>query len=265
MHDDVRAIAAGDRGRLRPRRGAQPGPATSSRRSAASCSPMHAAAIETARAVAMRPVPSGTSTSSSRRTPAIPLDQNLYQAVKGMSAAAQVVRPGGVIVCAAECRDGFPDHGSYQEVLSSAPSPEALLAEIGGRPKTVPDQWQVQVQAKIQTRAAGRGAQRLPRRGPAGRGPPRPHRRRRRRGAGTRSAPPGRTPGSACCRRARRRSRTSRPDQSGHRSALTLLTPCVHSRLCKRQSAAAEWHAFRRSATVERRRQRRGATGVGTG
>ena len=58
-----------------------------------------------------------------------------------------------MIVCAAECRDGFPDHGSYQEVLSSAPSPEALLAEISGRPKTVPDQWQVQVQAKIQSRA----------------------------------------------------------------------------------------------------------------
>jgi nickel-dependent lactate racemase len=58
-----------------------------------------------------------------------------------------------VIVCAAECRDGFPNHGSYQEVLSSAPSPEALLAEISGRPKTVPDQWQVQVQAKIQARA----------------------------------------------------------------------------------------------------------------
>jgi hypothetical protein len=56
-------------------------------------------------------------------------------------------------VCAAECRDGFPDHGSYQEVLSSAPSPQALLAEISGRDKTIPDQWQVQVQAKIQTRA----------------------------------------------------------------------------------------------------------------
>ena len=48
-----------------------------------------------------------------------PLDQNLYQAVKGMSAADQVVRPGGTIVCAAECRDGFPDHGSYREELTS--------------------------------------------------------------------------------------------------------------------------------------------------
>ena len=49
-----------------------------------------------------------------------PLDQNLYQAVKGMSRGVdQVVRAGGTIVCAAECRDGFPDHGSYREVLAS--------------------------------------------------------------------------------------------------------------------------------------------------
>ncbi|HEY6745107.1 MAG TPA: nickel-dependent lactate racemase [Mycobacteriales bacterium] len=114
--------------------------------------PMHAAAIETARAVAMRPVDGRfdvvVTTNSGH-----PLDQNLYQAVKGMSAALEVVRPGGLIVCAAECRDGFPDHGSYQEVLSSADSPEALLAEISGRPRTAPDQWQVQVQAKIQSQA----------------------------------------------------------------------------------------------------------------
>ena len=67
-----------------------------------------------------------------------PLDQNLYQAVKGMSAAFQVVRPGGVIVCAAECRDGFPDHGSYREVLASAPSPQALLDAIAARPRDRP-------------------------------------------------------------------------------------------------------------------------------
>jgi nickel-dependent lactate racemase len=56
-------------------------------------------------------------------------------------------------VCAAECRDGFPDHGSYREVLESAPSPRALLDAIEARPETVPDQWQVQVQAKVQTLA----------------------------------------------------------------------------------------------------------------
>lgn len=82
-----------------------------------------------------------------------PLDQNLYQSVKGMSAAAQVVKPGGTIVCAAECRDGFPDHGPYRRELTSASSPAALLEDIGTREHTVPDQWQIQIQAKIQALA----------------------------------------------------------------------------------------------------------------
>jgi len=33
-----------------------------------------------------------------------PLDMNLYQAVKGMSAARTIVKKGGAIICAAECR-----------------------------------------------------------------------------------------------------------------------------------------------------------------
>ncbi|WSD65705.1 hypothetical protein OIE69_02080 [Actinacidiphila glaucinigra] len=70
-----------------------------------------------------------------------------------MSAAHQVVRPGGTIVCAAECRDGFPDHGSYRRVLASAPSPQALVDEISARTETIPDQWQVQIQARIQSRS----------------------------------------------------------------------------------------------------------------
>jgi lactate racemase len=82
-----------------------------------------------------------------------PLDQNLYQAVKGMSAAAAIVKPGGTIVCASECRDGLPSHGSYGAVLASRPSPEALLAMIHAPGYSMPDQWQVQVQMQIQTKA----------------------------------------------------------------------------------------------------------------
>src|SRR5215210_8119116 len=110
---------------------------------------MHATAIESARRVAMAPVdePFDVVVTSGAGHP---LDQNLYQSVKGMSAAHQVVRPGGTIVCAAACRDGFPEHGSYREELTSG-SPEQLLAEIAGRERTVPDQWQVQIQAKIQS------------------------------------------------------------------------------------------------------------------
>jgi nickel-dependent lactate racemase len=114
--------------------------------------PMHAAATAAARATAMRPVAEPFDVVVTTNA-GFPLDQNLYQSVKGMSAAAQVVRPGGTIVCAAECRDGFPDHGSYRDVLTSAASPAALFEEISRRTVTVPDQWQVQIQARIQRSA----------------------------------------------------------------------------------------------------------------
>jgi nickel-dependent lactate racemase len=113
---------------------------------------MHAAATRLARKLAMRPLAAPCDIVVTTGS-GYPLDQNLYQSVKGMSAASRVISDGGMIICAAECRDGYPDHGSYRDVLRSAPTPEALLADISGRAVTVPDQWQVQIQAQIQTRA----------------------------------------------------------------------------------------------------------------
>jgi nickel-dependent lactate racemase len=83
-----------------------------------------------------------------------PLDQNLYQTVKGMSAAAQIVRPGGAIVMASECSDGVPEHGRYRSLLREAAGPDEYLGrlEVGGS-AAEHDQWQVQVQALIQRRA----------------------------------------------------------------------------------------------------------------
>ena len=60
-----------------------------------------------------------------------PLDQNLSQAVKGRSAAAQIVRPGGFILAAARCNDGFPDHGSVRRLLLAHASADAMLATLG--------------------------------------------------------------------------------------------------------------------------------------
>ncbi len=79
-----------------------------------------------------------------------PLDQNLYQSVKGMSAAAKIVKPGGTIICAAECRDGIPDHGAYGKILASCQSPREMLDKVTAPDYRQPDQWQVQVQAQIQ-------------------------------------------------------------------------------------------------------------------
>src|SRR6185437_1158151 len=100
---------------------------------------MHRVATGVARETAMCPVPAPFDVVVTSNA-GFPLDQNLYQAVKGMSAAAQIVRPGGAIIAAAECRDGFPDHGDYRSELVAAPSIAALLEGIAARPRTVPDQ-----------------------------------------------------------------------------------------------------------------------------
>ena len=124
----------------------------SRRPSPARSSPSTARACAYAKDTAMRAVPAPFDVVLTTNS-GYPLDQNLYQAVKGMSAAAKIVKPGGTIVCAAECRDGLPNHGSYGAVLASQPSPERLLAMINAPGYSVPDQWQVQVQAQIQMKA----------------------------------------------------------------------------------------------------------------
>ncbi len=82
-----------------------------------------------------------------------PLDQNLYQAVKGMSAAARIVKPGGAIICAAECSDGMPDHGNYKDLLQMHDTPQDLLAMIEAPDFARYDQWQAQSQALVQRKA----------------------------------------------------------------------------------------------------------------
>jgi nickel-dependent lactate racemase len=81
-----------------------------------------------------------------------PLDQNLYQSVKGISAAAQIVKPGGAILIAAECRDGIPDYGEYGALLKEAGSPQRVLEQVLSPGFCRPDQWQAQIQAQIQLR-----------------------------------------------------------------------------------------------------------------
>ena len=70
-----------------------------------------------------------------------------------MSAAAQVVKRNGVIVCAAECTDGYPDHGEYLDILTERDSAGALLEMINAPGHNRHDQWEVQVQAQIQQHA----------------------------------------------------------------------------------------------------------------
>ncbi len=82
-----------------------------------------------------------------------PLDLNLYQTVKGMSAACEAVREGGAIVIASECWDGIPDHGLYKQLLCEAKDPDDLLARLYAFEEPRQDQWEAHVQARVQKRA----------------------------------------------------------------------------------------------------------------
>ncbi|MBP5542886.1 MAG: nickel-dependent lactate racemase [Kiritimatiellae bacterium] len=79
-----------------------------------------------------------------------PLDQNVYQTVKGMTAGEAACREGGVIVISSACGDGHGGEAFYK-MLSGAASPKALLDEIAKVPsdKTQPDQWEAQILARI--------------------------------------------------------------------------------------------------------------------
>ncbi len=79
-----------------------------------------------------------------------PLDQNIYQSVKGMTAAETVCRKGGIIIIAASCADGHGGNSFFQN-LSSGESPEELTRRILAVPrdKTEPDQWEFQIMARV--------------------------------------------------------------------------------------------------------------------
>lgn len=83
-----------------------------------------------------------------------PLDQNIYQAVKGMTAAEATVKEGGVIIMAARSEDG---HGGkvFYETFRDEPDEDRLLKRFISTPadQTIPDQWQSQIFARVLKRA----------------------------------------------------------------------------------------------------------------
>ncbi|MCE5272965.1 nickel-dependent lactate racemase [bacterium] len=78
-----------------------------------------------------------------------PLDLNLYQSVKGMSAAANIIKPGGAIIVAADCWDGIPEHGEFARLLREAASIDDLLAALHKPGFQSQDMWQAQLLALI--------------------------------------------------------------------------------------------------------------------
>ena len=82
-----------------------------------------------------------------------PLDLNLYQGVKGMTAGARIVKPGGTVILACECREGVPDGSSYDRLLRSARQPAEILEMVGRPGFCMAEQWQAQIQAMVQHHA----------------------------------------------------------------------------------------------------------------
>ena len=79
-----------------------------------------------------------------------PLDQNVYQAVKGMTAAEATVRKGGVIIMLSASNDGIGGDHFYHQ-LADEPDIQKTMAQFLSRSRneTVPDQWQTQILLRV--------------------------------------------------------------------------------------------------------------------
>lgn len=82
-----------------------------------------------------------------------PLDQNLYQAVKGMTAAEALVREGGVIVMLAAAEDGCGGEYFYRQIVEADAQTQLARFRCRGRDQTEPDQWQTQIFLRVLSRA----------------------------------------------------------------------------------------------------------------
>lgn len=78
-----------------------------------------------------------------------PLDQNLYQTVKGMEAASRITSPDGTIVMLSECANGIPSGSRFEELITSSMTNETLLTYLSNDNGKIDDRWQVQRLLKI--------------------------------------------------------------------------------------------------------------------
>lgn len=83
-----------------------------------------------------------------------PLDQNVYQAVKSMTAAEATVKEGGVIIVSSESSDGLGGDAFYK-TFKEERDEKVILDNFLATPKneTIPDQWQSQIFCRILLRA----------------------------------------------------------------------------------------------------------------
>lgn len=83
-----------------------------------------------------------------------PLDQNVYQAVKGMTTAEATVKEGGVIIMLALSNDGIGGDHFYHQLADEPDIRKTMEVFLSrGRNETVPDQWQTQIFLRILMKA----------------------------------------------------------------------------------------------------------------
>ena len=78
----------------------------------------------------------------------LPLDLTYYQAVKGLTAALPIVKPGGTIIIAAQCAEGIGGP-EFTELLLNTPSVAAFRERLRDPDFFVIDQWQLQELCKV--------------------------------------------------------------------------------------------------------------------
>jgi len=80
-----------------------------------------------------------------------PLDLTFYQAIKGVTAAAHIVKPGGKVLLLAACQEGS-GAAEFTSLLRQHPSDRKFLRQIAGAPVTI-DQWQLEKLALVTAKA----------------------------------------------------------------------------------------------------------------
>ncbi|MBO5248763.1 MAG: nickel-dependent lactate racemase [Clostridia bacterium] len=83
-----------------------------------------------------------------------PLDQNVYQSVKGMTAAESTVKNGGIIIMLARSNDGIGGEHFYHQLADEADIGKTMKNILSrSRNETIPDQWMVQILLRILMKA----------------------------------------------------------------------------------------------------------------
>ncbi|MCI0494138.1 hypothetical protein L0Z72_03955, partial [candidate division KSB1 bacterium] len=81
-----------------------------------------------------------------------PLDATFYQAIKGLTAALPIVKQGGTIILAAECREGLGSP-EFSQLVRETTDIDQFMQNIFRDDYFVVDQWQMEEYAKVLRKA----------------------------------------------------------------------------------------------------------------